>query len=573
MDDKKIGSQLHGDSPDNLCWLVFKTTISGFLLTSTDGSILAANPAACAMFQRTEEDICEIGRNGLADLSDARWTEAFEERARTGKFSGELRFVRKDATRFLAEVSSVIFTDMHGQVRTSISLHDISTRKQEEQVLADSEAKYRMLFETASDGIFLQDKTGVFFDCNENGAKLLGLSKSKIVGMTPAEISPLRQPDGRLSSEIGKQKFLAALNGQIQRFEYQALRADGVPFEAELTMSPVDFSGIPCIQTVVRDISERKIKEAKMAKALSLLNATLESTTDAILVVDLNNVWILHNQQFIDLWQITNELNASKDDHAALAFVLNQLEDADGFLNKVQELYSTPTARSFDTIKFKDGRIIERFSLPQFIEGKVVGRVWSFRDVTARKEMEEQVYQLAFYDALTKLPNRRLLNDRLNVTMVSSKRTGLYGALMFLDLDNFKPLNDTYGQTVGDLLLIQVAERLKTAVRAVDTLARFGGDEFVVILNELEADKAKSTNQALQVADKIRRNLSEPYQLAVKQEGKAEALVEHRCTISIGVSLFINHEGSVDDIIKRADSAMYLAKYSGRNSIRFYSQD
>jgi diguanylate cyclase (GGDEF)-like protein len=201
------------------------------------------------------------------------------------------------------------------------------------------------------------------------------------------------------------------------------------------------------------------------------------------------------------------------------------------------------------------------------------GFVTIYIDITERKRMEEQVRHLAFYDVLTSLPNRRLLDDRLAQTMAASKRSGLYGALMFLDLDNFKPLNDVHGHVVGDLLLIEVAKRLKGCIRETDTVARFGGDEFVVMLNELNTDKDLSIRQAEVIAEKIRSRLGEPYLLSVKREGQAEACVEHLCTVSIGVSLFINHEASPDDMLKWADAAMYQAKDAGRNSIRFYDPD
>lgn len=186
----------------------------------------------------------------------------------------------------------------------------------------------------------------------------------------------------------------------------------------------------------------------------------------------------------------------------------------------------------------------------------------AMEDITERKKMEAQVHELAFYDALTQLPNRRLLNERLIQSMSVSQRSGLYSALIFLDLDNFKPLNDTHGHVVGDLLLIEVANRLKSCVREIDTVARFGGDEFVVILNDLNMHKAESASQAEIVAEKIRTSLSAPYSLVIKQEGKADTTIEHHCTASIGVALFINHDTSPDDILKLADTAMYQAKES-----------
>jgi diguanylate cyclase (GGDEF)-like protein/PAS domain S-box-containing protein len=190
-------------------------------------------------------------------------------------------------------------------------------------------------------------------------------------------------------------------------------------------------------------------------------------------------------------------------------------------------------------------------------------------DITERKKAEEDIHNLAFYDALTQLPNRRMLNDRLAQAMASSKRSGRYGALMFLDLDNFKPLNDTHGHGVGDLLLIEVARRITNCVREVDTVARFGGDEFVVMLSELDVDRAQSVAQAGIVAEKIRVTPAEPYLLKLRQNGDTK-IVGHHCTSSIGVVLFINNPSSKEDILKWADLAMYQAKSDGRNRIRFY---
>lgn len=202
-------------------------------------------------------------------------------------------------------------------------------------------------------------------------------------------------------------------------------------------------------------------------------------------------------------------------------------------------------------------------------DGKPLRLVGTNTDITNRKKAEEEIHHLAFYDALTNLPNRRLLGDRLAQAMATSKRSGSYGALMFLDLDNFKSLNDMHGHGAGDLLLIEAANRLRNCIREMDTAARFGGDEFVVMLNELNVDKAKAIAQANNVAEKIFTVLSAPYTLSVKHERKADAIVEHHCTVSIGVVLFINHEESQDDIMKRADATMYQAKNAGGHRIVF----
>jgi diguanylate cyclase (GGDEF)-like protein/PAS domain S-box-containing protein len=205
--------------------------------------------------------------------------------------------------------------------------------------------------------------------------------------------------------------------------------------------------------------------------------------------------------------------------------------------------------------------------------GKYLGQRASNSDITERRQMQEQLRQLAFYDALTQLPNRRLLSDRLSQAMATSKRSDCFCALMMLDLDNFKSLNDTHGHLAGDLLLIEVASRLTSGVREIDTVARTGGDEFVVLLGELNSDQAASTSQAAMIAEKIRLSLVTTYQLVVRHEAQPDILVEHHCSASIGVVLFAGNETRQDDIFKWADAAMYQAKAAGRNQVCFYERD
>lgn len=191
-------------------------------------------------------------------------------------------------------------------------------------------------------------------------------------------------------------------------------------------------------------------------------------------------------------------------------------------------------------------------------------------DITDSVNSSEKIRQLAFFDELTKLPNRRLLYDRLDQFMAISKRSNLYGALMFIDLDNFKSLNDKHGHSAGDLLLIEVANRLKSCLREMDTVARMGGDEFVVLLSELDKETSASKMQSQRLAEKILLSLSEPYILRVGSEESLMITVEHRCTASIGVVIFRNHDDNQDDILKHADAAMYRAKALGRNTVCFY---
>lgn len=187
------------------------------------------------------------------------------------------------------------------------------------------------------------------------------------------------------------------------------------------------------------------------------------------------------------------------------------------------------------------------------------------------REAMHRIWELAFHDALTNLPNRRLMGDRLSQAMAAGKRSGLYSALMFLDLDNFKPLNDVFGHEMGDQLLIEAAARLQGSVRETDTVARFGGDEFVVLLSSLTAQQDESVALAKSIAEKIRSKVAEPYLLSLTGKDAPQNSVQHLCTASIGAVIFQGHKYPQVDILKWADIAMYQAKEAGRNQIRFYT--
>jgi diguanylate cyclase (GGDEF)-like protein len=192
-------------------------------------------------------------------------------------------------------------------------------------------------------------------------------------------------------------------------------------------------------------------------------------------------------------------------------------------------------------------------------------------DITARKLAEAELLSIALYDNLTQLPNRRLLYERLEQGMEFGARSHRYGALLFLDLDHFKPLNDQYGHNVGDLLLQEVARRIKDSVRAIDTAARFGGDEFVVLLGDLSTDKAESMQLALAVAEKIRLALCQPYRMEFKQANGELERIEHHCSSCIGVTLFEGKTQAAEGIVQMADLTMYQAKECGPNVVRISS--
>ncbi|QKE39794.2 MAG: EAL domain-containing protein [Ferrovum myxofaciens] len=194
-------------------------------------------------------------------------------------------------------------------------------------------------------------------------------------------------------------------------------------------------------------------------------------------------------------------------------------------------------------------------------DGQVTNYVGVFSDITLRKEADEKIHQLAFYDPLTGLPNRRLLHDRLQQAMTSSVRSQCKGALLFLDLDNFKVLNDTRGHDIGDLLLIEVAKCLRDCVRSGDTVARIGGDEFIIMLENLSEDTQQAAAAAQDVGEKVLKAINHSFSL----QG-----VDYHCSSSIGINLFHGNDTGMDDLLRHADTAMYQAKASGRNTLRFF---
>jgi diguanylate cyclase (GGDEF)-like protein/PAS domain S-box-containing protein len=242
---------------------------------------------------------------------------------------------------------------------------------------------------------------------------------------------------------------------------------------------------------------------------------------------------------------------------------LNEFLDVgllDAIIDQVHESSKHCNDFGFDRSDSKGTRsFLADISLAKIGEENLV--LFMVQDITIRKQSEEEIHRLAFYDPLTQLPNRRLLHERLMQSMSISSRSGKYGALMFIDLDNFKTLNDTQGHDIGDLLLREVALRLQRNVREGDTVARLGGDEFVVALESLSSIEQDAATQSEMIAEKVRAELSQPYQLNN---------IDHFSSPSIGVSLFRGHQNSLDEVLKQADLAMYHAKASGRNTVCFF---
>ncbi len=305
-----------------------------------------------------------------------------------------------------------------------------------------------------------------------------------------------------------------------------------------------------------KEIAESKRLQTELEKSLSLQRATLEATTDGILVVDSQGKIADFNHKLLQMWRIPESLIASGNCREALRVAMKELVYPREYLAIVRKLQSNPDVKIYDAIAFKDGRVIECYSQPHCIGCQIVGRVWSFRDVTDVTLAAAAINHQALHDGLTDLPNRVLFNERLSESLVQAQQNGGKLAVCFLDLDRFQTINDTLGHSIGDKLLQCIAQRLTKCLRASDTIARWGGDEFTLLLPEISD---------IQHVAHIQERIS----AAFKPEFDIENHKLH-ISASIGIALYPLHGEDAETLMKHADAALYSTKSQGRNNYQFY---
>jgi diguanylate cyclase (GGDEF)-like protein/PAS domain S-box-containing protein len=527
------------------------------------------------------------------------------------------------------------------------------------------------IINTMADALFVCDRSGRIEFANRAAATILGYAESELAGK---RIDDLLAQERHLSKKLQRRS--------MRNDEYVFAARDGERIELTLSIAPVVQDREPAGAVIIgRDMRDRKRAEREVLQAVTLLQSTLDSTADGILVIEEGGKIVSYNHRFTEMWRIPPAVMTRGADRAVLDFMAGQLTDSDAFLGVFDSLMPQPRAESFDLLELKDGRRFERYSIGRYVEDVSDIRVWSFRDVTSRfaaeaalresesryrllfeqnaagvcvtsmggvildcnatfasllqtnrealigrlvstvyanpheadeiaallrgtgtlnsvevemrrddgaplwvlqnvvlvgdtlsgvihttvvdisdrKRAEEQIEFHAYHDVLTGLPNRKLFTDRLRHSLSRARRAGCPLAVMFIDIDHFKTINDTLGHTSGDELLLEMARRLRSCVRDEDTVARLGGDEFTIILSEL-----RQGSDAVNVGRKILDEVQMPLTI-----GGMPIVV----TASIGIALYPDDGGDPEALLRNADGAMYRAKEAGRNTLQLCTDE
>lgn len=429
--------------------------------------------------------------------------------------------------------------------------------RQRTRSLRESEGLFRSMIEVIPDTIYLKDSKSRWLVVNEPAKQLFHLQNIDWYGKTEMEIAELHS-EFRIAHEkclLNDAKTWEA--GKLSLFNETSAGKDGQVRDFEIRKMPIyDEQGQPeALLTIGRDITENKQTENELRVA-----ATAFEAQEGMLVTNAQNIILRVNKAFTAITGYSAEEAIGKtpqmlqSDRQDTTFYADMWDSIDRLGTWNGEIWN----------RRKTGEVYPEHLTITAVKndnGVVTNYVATLTDITVSKAASEEIKNLAFYDPLTGLPNRRLLFDRVSQALSSSLRSGRDGAVLFLDLDHFKTINDTLGHNIGDLLLQQVAKRLMSCVREGDTVARLGGDEFVIMLEDLSEHALEAAAQAEVVGEKILTALFQPYQLASH---------EYQSTPSIGVALFSDHNQSQEDLLKHADIAMYQAKKAGRNTLRFF---
>jgi len=542
--------------------------VCGFLSLGAGTSIVAIDPQCAGLFGAPPEFWQGRYLTSLV-VPDERehWSRVFDEAwmrpgTQTGKLSlqlpdGAVLDVRFACCRSAMEGESDILrmalVEVSDHCRLARELADLRDDVQCRPSSGDN--WLQGIIEQSLAGIYLIQE-GRFAYANQGFADIFGYaSPAELIGNISVGALIVPEERDRVAENIRRR-----MDGEVpeMRYAFTGLRKDGRRVEVEVHGRRMEYEGKPAVIGVILDISERKQAEQQLRIAAAAFEAQ-----EGMFVTDAERVVLRINEAFSAI------TGYSAEEIVGSTPAVLRSDRHDGmFYDSIWE-----TARNAGTWqgevwnRRKNGEVFPEWTSVTSVKnstGEITHYVATFVDMSERKAAESEIEYLAFYDQLTRLPNRRLLLDRLQQALAASARGGTEGALLFIDLDNFKDLNDTLGHDKGDLLLKQVAERLSSCLRDGDTVARLGGDEFVMMLEGLSGISEEAAAQSKSIGEEVLKVLNRPYPLANR---------EHHSTPSIGVTLFSDQKDNIDELLKRADLAMYKAKQAGRNTLCFFDPD
>jgi diguanylate cyclase (GGDEF)-like protein/PAS domain S-box-containing protein len=525
-----------------------------FIHDAESGRLLDVNRRMCEMYGCTYEQalnatLADFSAN-VAPYTLLQAAEKLRLAREDGPQTFDWRAQRWEGPQFWVEVGlrrARIGTDD----RIIALVRDITGRKQQEQHMRKLLAENETILNNALVGIAYLKRRHIA-SCNRRLEEIFQYEPGELIGE-----SSERLYDSRATFEaIGNDAYQTVSENKSYNTELRLRHKDGSVFWGALSGRAIDpahpHEGSIWIYS---DITDRKQAEFDLRIAASAFESQ-----EGMMVTDVNGVILRINRAFTQSTGYSSEEAVGQTPR----LLKSGRHDAEFFCAMWETIQRTGGWQGEIWDRRKNGEVYPKWltiSAVKDDEGKISHYIGAHYDITERKKAEQKIEELAFFDQLTGLPNRTLLLDRLKQAMTASHRSETCGAVLFIDLDHFKTLNDSLGHDKGDLLLQQVAQRLAACVREGDTVARLGGDEFVVVLESLNGIPQEAANQTESVGEKILAALQQTYLLGD---------VEHRSTASIGATLFYGHETSIDDLLKQADLAMYKAKDTGRNALSFF---
>jgi diguanylate cyclase (GGDEF)-like protein/PAS domain S-box-containing protein len=468
----------------------------------------------------------------------------------------QLAALRKDGTEVAIELSlaAMRLDDSWGAIGV---LRDVTERKEAQDKLQFSNILLSTEMEASPNGIIVFGPDRKTLLLNRQFAEIWKVSPASLTGGTLDSALLLCTP-----LMVDPAKFIARMNHLFDH-PSESLREEYVMSDSRIinldivTLSSASGDYLGRVG-YFQDITERRRADDKLVFANLLLRTQMEASLDGMLVVDENKVVVAFNQRFAAMWKIPLADLAAGGDVAVLAKVTSAVKDAGNFIARVQYLYDHPGEDSQDEYETTDGRSIDRYTVTLYGPSRAyLGRAWFFRDITERKRVEALALRMARYDVLTGLANRAVFVEALQHAIATAKRGEKSFAVLYLDLDHFKDVNDTLGHPVGDELLRAVADRLTGSTRETDTVARFGGDEFAIIVADI-----RDPADAAIFADKLITAFAIPFSV----QGS-----DIHSGASIGIAVYASEASDAETLLSHADVALYRAKSEGRGGYRFFT--